>query len=152
MKAPKLDGPDHDWVMQQAASLAARVYAAPDPNGFLASLPDWQRRLFHLSQAVMKIMNGGVDGYLAGSNGDEVEPLQEALAFIGASELRKTIQQAKDLFPNARIPESYHNRVRSMGEILARENVSRIDDLFEIRIDDDIWSLMRKLDPSGGMG
>lgn len=147
MKSPKLEGPEHDWAMRECASLAADVYGASDPNGYLASLPDWQRRLFHVGQAVMKIMNGGIDGYLMGSNGDEVQPLQEALAFIGAEELYDTMEDAKSLFPSACIPEEYKERARLMDDILVRENVSRVDDLIEIRIDEDIWSLMRNLDP-----
>ena len=150
MKAPDYDGEDYYWVADNMGAVSSRVYESADPNACLASMLDWQRKLFHVGSAVFSIMNGGMDGYLTGPNGDEVDELEEVLVEIGAEEMFGTLARMKAFFPESKIPKDYESRVSCIGEICAEYDSRRLDDLFEIRIDDDIWSLIRKLDPRRG--
>lgn len=95
-------------------------------------------------------MNGGIDSYLTGSNGDEVDELEAVLVEIGAEEMLGTVARMKRFFPESKVPKDYESRVRCIDEICAEFDSRRLDDLFEIRIDDDIWALIRKLDPLRG--
>lgn len=150
MKAPESDGEDYFWVADNLGSVSARVYGSADPNACLASMADWQRKLFHVGRAVSSIMNGGIDGYLTGSNGDEVEDLEEVLVEIGAEEMLGTIARMKRFFPESKVPKDYQSRINGIDGICAEFKSRRFDDLFEICIDDNIWALIRKLDPLRG--
>jgi hypothetical protein len=146
MKAPIDEEDDYEWVADQSSLISQRVYQSEDPNACLRMLPKWQSRLFFLSSAVNGIMNGGIESYLTGTHGDEVEDLVEALDFIRAPELLRTINSVKSLFPNSEIPKCYESRVKCIDNILSSRRASKIDDLIKISIDMDIWKLIRKLE------
>jgi hypothetical protein len=145
MNMPISDGNDYFWMCDNLARVSASVYQAKNPNELLDSLPMWEKRLFHLGRAVTGIMNGGIQGYLTGSNGDEVESLVESLEFIEAHDMLKTINSVKALFPDHTIPVDYWVRMDCIDSILERKKVSRLDSLLEIVIDDNIWELIRRV-------
>jgi hypothetical protein len=144
MKAPISDGPDYLWASNECARIAGQVYNSSDPNNFLDSLPTWESRLFYLVQGVSKILNGGIDGYLCGSSGDEIEPLSNALNYIGAHDTFNTIKNVKELFPGHIVPTNYYERMKSIDAILHHKQTNRIDDLVDVIIDNDIWKLIRE--------
>jgi hypothetical protein len=150
MKAPDYDGEDYFWVTDNLGPVSAQVFGSVDPEACLASLVDWQRKLFHVGSAVHSIMNGGVDGYLSGPNGDEVDELEEVLVEIGAEEMLGTVAQMRRFFPESKVPKDYQDRIDCIDGICTGFRSRRLDDLFEIRIDDHIWALIRKLDPLRG--
>jgi hypothetical protein len=54
------------------------------------------------------------------------------------------------LFPESKVPKDYQDRIDCIDGICTGFKSRRLDDLFEIRIDDHIWALIRKLDPLRG--
>jgi Domain of unknown function (DUF4375) len=142
MDALKYTGQDYEWFMEQMCDFIS----IDDSMESFSQIPKWRRDLYYIGEALRFIMNGGIDSYLVGPSGGQINFLPEILKSIDADKMLKTISAVINLFPKSKVPQKYEERIKCIENILIHNSADKINNLIDVNIDIDIWSRIRNLE------
>lgn len=143
--------PDYEWFRMTCGKVVGFVHSSANLEGTWNDLDANDRGLYVVGQFVTIFLNGGLDGYLRSPLASNLEDLIRLLKFIGYRDVAETVNNAVGAVIPDGLSDSCHDRevvLRRFGE---ERGIPRIDEIFSINLDGQIWSSIRKAYEEGAL-
>jgi hypothetical protein len=124
---------DHAWFESVVGAIVLEVMGDDDPVEKLRMLPSRKKVLFHVGQFIVGYYDGGIDGYLSGPNGDEIQACWSCLKLIGAHRAAEFVEAVIGFFPDGFSFEDAPNLENAVREVCRNEGVRLLDDVEKIK-------------------